>query len=174
MTPRRTPPAFQVACMAAAALMAGCSLGVQGTGTAVPPVSSDLMEPSPNVVRASPAQEPPASVVFEPSIVTIVGSAPEQLLSWLGEPEWQWDQGTRSMWQYRSADCVLDIFLSPQNSVQATTTPQAVHFEWRPRRPAILKTRMDTVRPACDRMPIGAAWFDTEQGVLAVPSATPT
>lgn len=72
--------------------------------SAVPPVTSGA-----TLVPASP--QTVTSVLRSPNIDKLTGLNPAELVSLFGQPDFRRPEGPAELWQYRSADCVLDIFL---------------------------------------------------------------
>jgi hypothetical protein len=46
-----------------------------------------------------------------PELPVLTGMAPAELVARLGEPDFRRSEPPAELWQYRTADCVLDIFL---------------------------------------------------------------
>lgn len=86
-TPPPTPPAPPVVAMAPSAI------------TEVP------SPPQPTATSVEPA----ATRIPELPVLTGMGSA--ELVALLGEPDFRRREPPAELWQYRSADCVLDVFL---------------------------------------------------------------
>jgi hypothetical protein len=82
-------------------------------------------------IEAAPVAAPPAVIaaslpirpaaprrpVFPASqIPTLAEKTPEELKALLGEPDFTRRDPPAEIWQYRSATCVLDLFLYPEGS----------------------------------------------------------
>jgi hypothetical protein len=74
------------------ALLAGCS------ATAPEPPSTAITLPSPELM-ARPAEPQP-----------LTGLSTTEVVGLLGEPDFRRAEPPAELWQYRSADCVLDVF----------------------------------------------------------------
>lgn len=88
--------------VASAALLATC---------AAPPASSQLSAPLPKdapVSLAVAAAPPPAAGV---EFKQLNGLGEAELRHLLGEPDFRRHETPAEIWQYRGADCVLDLFL---------------------------------------------------------------
>ncbi|NNG04617.1 MAG: hypothetical protein HKM95_11020 [Inquilinus sp.] len=59
---------------------------------------------------------------------TLIGLAPQQISAVLGEPELQRQEPPAEVWQYRTEDCVFDLYLYREES-----DSRAVHYEARSR-----------------------------------------
>jgi hypothetical protein len=46
-----------------------------------------------------------------PELPALTGMDPAQLIALLGEPDFRRPEPPAELWQYRTADCVLDVFL---------------------------------------------------------------
>jgi hypothetical protein len=80
-----------------ASLLAACS-PVSPPSNTVPSASASIEGTAPATARS-------------PLNSDIVGLQPDELLALLGPPDLQRSEPPAQYWQYRSADCVLDIFL---------------------------------------------------------------
>lgn len=86
-------------------LLAACS-------TPSPPQVAVPSEPEPSIAVAEPPAPlvaPAASRVLELDKLTGLGAA--ELVAMLGQPDFRRSDPPAELWQYRSADCVLDVFL---------------------------------------------------------------
>jgi hypothetical protein len=86
-----------------AAPLAACSTPVAPPAAVAPVAAAEVPEPP-----SGPA-EPAAMRIPELSVLT--GMAPAELVALLGEPDFQRPEPPAELWQYRTADCVLDPFL---------------------------------------------------------------
>src|SRR6185437_16057487 len=59
---------------------------------------------------ASPQPAPPAPENGAPAIKDLAGLKPADVLSILGKPDLKRDEPPAELWQYRAADCVLNLF----------------------------------------------------------------
>jgi hypothetical protein len=75
---------------AALALLAGCSAAAPG------PLASPVAAPE---MTRQPAAQP------------LTGLSAQQVVALLGEPDFRRAEPPAELWQYRNADCVLDLFL---------------------------------------------------------------
>jgi hypothetical protein len=61
---------------------------------------------------APPPGAPPAAAAAGPiAMPSLTGLSAEQVVALLGEPDFRRAEPPAELWQYRGADCVLDIFL---------------------------------------------------------------
>jgi hypothetical protein len=82
--------------------------------------------------RAPAASSLPAAPARVPSIGELAGMAPPEILALLGKPDLQRDEPPAEIWQYRTADCVLDLFFYQQGDEL-----RLVHAETRDRELAV-------------------------------------
>ena len=82
------------AVMAAAGLLAACA--------APPP------KPTPQA-QAAPLQAAPATLRV-PGLKDLAGLRQPEILAMLGKPDLKRDEPPAELWQYRAADCVLNLF----------------------------------------------------------------
>jgi hypothetical protein len=59
---------------------------------------------------ALPASVPAHHVTRAPDIKDLNGLKPDDVLSMLGQPDLRRDEPPAEVWQYRAADCVLNLF----------------------------------------------------------------
>ena len=95
---------FALGSLALSAALAACSAPV--APSAIAPVAAEV--PAPPEPAPSPA-EPAAMRV--PELPVLIGMGPAQLIGLLGEPDLRRSEPPAELWQYRDADCVLDVFL---------------------------------------------------------------
>lgn len=86
----------------AAGLLAGCSAAPTPTGVETP-------RPAPHAVAARPALAPAALRL--PNLDQLDGLRPSELVALFGQPDFRRVEPPAELWQYRSALCVLDLFL---------------------------------------------------------------
>jgi hypothetical protein len=61
---------------------------------------------------AAPPDAPPVTAARGPiAMPSLTGLSAEQVVALLGEPDFRRAEPPAELWQYRGADCVLDIFL---------------------------------------------------------------
>ncbi|HEX6843130.1 MAG TPA: hypothetical protein VF113_16465 [Stellaceae bacterium] len=88
-------------------------------GGAVAACSSPVPPPAAAPVAAAaiptPSEPPPApagpAAMRVPELPVLTGMDPAQVIALLGEPDWRRPEPPAELWQYRNADCVLDVFL---------------------------------------------------------------
>lgn len=73
---------------------------------ATAPAATATTEPT---AAEAPAAEPAVARISELPVLT--GMGPAELVALLGEPDFRRSEPPAELWQYRSADCVLDVFL---------------------------------------------------------------
>ena len=124
---------------------------------------SSCVNPSPYAVAppafvANPFPAPPAlpsSPSQVPAIGDLAGMGPPEILALLGEPDLQREEPPAEIWQYRAADCVLDLFFYRQGDalrlVRAETrdrklamgvTPQRCRDDGAPLRAHLRQSRL--------------------------------
>lgn len=109
-----------------AAALAACA------GSPPSPVAAPATALAP---RAAPQAAPDrASALPSPASLTGLGAA--ELVALLGQPDFRRSDPPAELWQYRSADCVLDIFLYRDTGGGYRVT----HSETRARRPTVAAT----------------------------------
>ena len=59
---------------------------------------------------ASPLRAPPDKALRAPDIRDLAGLKPADVISILGQPDLRRDEPPAELWQYRAADCVLNLF----------------------------------------------------------------
>jgi len=84
------------------ALLLGLALG----GCAVAP--SAVQQKAPALTTGASIQ--PATL-HRPLLPTLTGLSAAEAVGWFGEPDFRRTEPPAELWQYRSADCVLDLFL---------------------------------------------------------------
>lgn len=86
---------------------AGAALALLGACSAAPePPQPAAALP----VTALPAAAPPA-LLTRPDAATLTGLSAAEVVALFGEPDFRRPEPPAELWQYRSADCVLDVFL---------------------------------------------------------------
>ena len=84
---------------------------------AAPPAPALLVAsapaPSAGIEPLAQAELVPAQplVARRPELPVLTGMAPDELVALLGEPDFRRPEPPAELWQYRTVDCVLDIFL---------------------------------------------------------------
>ena len=89
---------------------------------------------------ALPASMPAHHVTRAPDIKDLNGLKPDDVLSMLGQPDLRRDEPPAEVWQYRAADCVLNLFFydeaggyrlahteSWQRTLSSSTSPAQCH-----------------------------------------------
>jgi hypothetical protein len=74
--------------------------------TAAPVAAAEMAAPP----KPTPAAAAPAAMRI-PELPVLTGMGPAELVALLGEPDLRRREPPAELWQYRSADCVLDVFL---------------------------------------------------------------
>ncbi len=100
------------ATMAIATLLSACAL--LPSEMAAPDTTSPaaaLPAPAAAVIPTIPPSTPEPAIARLPEIGKLQGMRREELLSLLGKPDFQRNDPPAELLQYRSADCVVDIFL---------------------------------------------------------------
>ncbi|MGE4220389.1 MAG: hypothetical protein AB7G39_13160 [Alphaproteobacteria bacterium] len=124
---RKTAAILGGAVLATTLLLAAC-----GSDGAMPPggksESSTLSVtvPLPVTVPIPPAPAEPVAAIAPDSLV---GQTADDVNAKLGQPSFARRDGPSSIWQYRGAGCVLDLFLY---QAQAGAAPVVDHAELRP------------------------------------------
>ncbi len=95
---------FVMVGLTAAVGLAACS--TPAPPTVVPPPSATAGLPAP----PEPAPAEPASARIT-ELPVLTGLGPAELVALFGEPDFRRRDPPAELWQYRSADCVLDVFL---------------------------------------------------------------
>lgn len=104
------------------ALLTGCSL-MQNDRTQAPASTGA----SATTARVQPtASTQPRRSAPRATMADLMGAAPARLDNYLGSPEITRREGSGELRLYRSATCVLHVFLYPQNRIV-----QAAHIEAR-------------------------------------------
>jgi hypothetical protein len=75
------------------------------TAPVPPAVAAAAVSPVP------PAAAPAAAAARVPEVPVLTGMGPTELVAFFGEPDFRRREPPGELWQYRSADCVLDVFL---------------------------------------------------------------
>jgi hypothetical protein len=104
------------------AVLAACTDGTTVPSVAIRP-SSDAVSPR----TAPPVAPTPAVPESLPADLT--GLDATQVLALLGSPDFRRSEPPAELWQYRGADCILDVFLHEDSRGY-----RVVHAEWRQRR----------------------------------------
>ncbi len=99
------------AALLAPALLAGCS-------APLPAQVGPAPEAPPTPAAAGPPPEPPSEAVASriPELGKLAGLDEAELVAMLGQPDFRRSDPPAQLWQYRSADCVLDVFLYSEPS----------------------------------------------------------
>ena len=71
------------------------------------------------------AAEPPAAAVHAPAPPSLTGLSADEVVAALGEPDFRRTEPPAELWQYRSGDCVLDVFLYRDPSGEHVVLSQA-------------------------------------------------
>jgi len=95
---------FVLSSLAVGAALAACSAPVTPPAAVAPVAAAALPVPVP----AAPVG-PAAMRVLE--LPVLAGMEPAQVIALLGEPDLRRPEPPAELWQYRNADCVLDVFL---------------------------------------------------------------
>lgn len=66
--------------------------------------------PPPKATRVVPPPPPPAPTPAPPPDLKVVGLSQDEIQSLLGQPSTTADRPPAKVWQYRSGDCVVDIY----------------------------------------------------------------
>jgi len=82
----------------ALAFLSACSASSPGTPSAVPAVAIDRALLAPAALRA-------------PNLEKLGGLTAVEVVTLLGEPDFRRAEPPAELWQYRGAECVLDLFL---------------------------------------------------------------
>lgn len=91
-------------------LLAGGALAACSTPTPPAPVVPVAASSTPGRPEPAPAPAKPAAMHM-PELPALTGMDPAQLIALLGEPDLRRPEPPAELWQYRDADCVLDVFL---------------------------------------------------------------
>jgi len=86
-------------------LTLGLALALLGACSAAP--SPESLSPSPSATAPPAPARPWVMREFD-------GLSAAELVAWLGKPDFRHAEPPAELWQYRGADCVLDLFLYPQ------------------------------------------------------------
>lgn len=89
-----------------AGVLAACSTPVTPPAAIAPLAAAEV--PAPPELPPAPAE--PAAMRI-PELPVLTGMGPAELVALLGEPDLRRREPPAELWQYRSADCVLDVFL---------------------------------------------------------------
>ena len=93
------------------ALLADLSLAACGTppsAIVAPPSAAAAVLPAPAAPAVAPAAPAAARI---PELPVLTGLGPAELVALFGEPDFRRRDPPAELWQYRSPDCVLDVFL---------------------------------------------------------------
>jgi hypothetical protein len=102
---------FAVAAIAVCLGLSACARPAPAVVVATPII---VAQPA---AAAEPTPVPPASLPAEPAAARIpalpvlTGLGAGELMALLGEPDFRRREPPAELWQYRTADCVLDVFL---------------------------------------------------------------
>ena len=75
---------------------------------AAAPVPAAPIQPA---AATTPAIRPVVAVARPPALAKLRDLSPTELVALIGEPDFRRVEPPAELWQYRSADCVLDLFL---------------------------------------------------------------
>src|SRR6266851_7548356 len=91
-------------------VMAGlmASVGLAACSTPAPPA---VVPPPPAAAEPPAPPEPAPAAALIPELPVLTGLGPAELVALFGEPDFRRRDPPAELWQYRSADCVLDVFL---------------------------------------------------------------
>jgi hypothetical protein len=99
-------------------LMSGLAVSVAlAACSAAPPPPAPPVAVAPDTTRTAEAPAAPEAPTAEPAVARVpelpalTGMGPAELAALLGEPDFRRSEPPAELWQYRSADCVLDVFL---------------------------------------------------------------
>jgi hypothetical protein len=98
---------FALAGVAASLGLAACARPAPAVVVAAPAIVGEpaaAAEPAP-----APVAEP--AVARVPALPVLTGLGAAEVMALLGEPDFRRREPPAELWQYRSADCVLDVFL---------------------------------------------------------------
>ena len=101
---------FALAGIAASLGLAACARPAPAVVVAAPAIVAQpaaAAEPAPAPV--APPAEPAAARI--PALPVLTGLGAAEVMALLGEPDFRRREPPAELWQYRSADCVLDVFL---------------------------------------------------------------
>src|SRR6185437_16869540 len=98
---------FVSSSLAIGTALAACS--TPGPPAAVAPVAATAVPVPPEPPTAPPAAS--AVQIPLPELPALTGMDRAQLIALLGEPDFRRPEPPAELWQYRTADCVLDVFL---------------------------------------------------------------
>jgi hypothetical protein len=87
----------------------GTLIASSGLAACRTPPPAIVALPSATAEAPAPPAEPAAARV--PELPVLTGLGPAELVALLGEPDFRRRDPPAELWQYRSADCVLDVFL---------------------------------------------------------------
>ena len=96
---------FALGSLAVGTALAACSTPV-APSAAVAPVAAETRAPP----EPTPAPTQPA-VMRVTALPVLTGMEPAQVIALLGEPDLRRREPPAELWQYRNAECVLDVFL---------------------------------------------------------------
>jgi hypothetical protein len=92
-------------------VLGGALAACSAAPPAPPPVAA---APAATVTTEPTAAEAPAAepaVARVPGLPVLTGMGRAELVALLGEPDFRRSEPPAELWQYRNADCVLDVFL---------------------------------------------------------------
>lgn len=99
---------FVLSSLAVGVALAACSAPVTPAAAVAPVAAVEV--PAPSQAQSPPEPAEPA-VVHIPELPVLTGMDPAQVIALLGEPDLRRREPPAELLQYRSADCVLDVFL---------------------------------------------------------------
>ena len=129
-----------------AVLAATMALGLAGCATSRDPAAETETDPAAATEtlaqRPAAIPIPPMRIPLPPPDIDlgqILRVDTDQVVSLLGKPELKRRERQAELWQYRSASCVLNLFVYPNGSNKA---PEVTHAEARSRAGGMMPPRM--------------------------------
>lgn len=104
-------------CLCRFLVLSGLILSVALAACSAPAPTPPPAALAPSAAAEPPTPPEPVPVPAEPAAARIpelpvlTGMGPAELVALLGEPDFRRREPPAELWQYRSADCVLDVFL---------------------------------------------------------------
>jgi len=86
----------------------GAWLALLGACSTVPPADAPVPPPTPLAAAALPLQPAAAHL---PDMRKLTGLSAAEVVALFGEPDFRRAEPPAELWQYRGADCVLDLFI---------------------------------------------------------------
>jgi hypothetical protein len=95
----------------------------------LPPPAALTPHPAPAAARATPSAAPPASdtvsSIPSPRLTGFHNLSASQVEALVGEPDFRRVEPPAELWQYRTAECVVDLFLYGQGDAMHVTHEDA-------------------------------------------------